>query len=123
MSPWLDLEGWEARSRQIAWVADHLDDLQADFLHIWGIDLDVEAPPGWRFFAMARRTFAYSGVMAARLAEEDRRTAPAPPAARAPARPASGPAPSAHRAGPAGAEVREVSLEQMAAMFPGLIEM
>ncbi|MEV8439186.1 hypothetical protein AB0425_17565 [Actinosynnema sp. NPDC051121] len=117
MSGWLCLQDWEDRVAEIEWVLGHLDDLQADFLHIWGIDLDVdEPPPGWRFFAMCRRTFAYQGVMAGRLAEEDRRQGPRPVS-----HPAT-PAPPATRPGPAGTDVQEMSLEQLQRMHPDLID-
>lgn len=117
MTGWLCLQDWEDRATEIEWVLGYLDDLQSDFLHIWGINLDVdEPPPGWRFFAMARRTFAYSGVMAARLAEEDRRRQPGPVS-----HPAT-PAPPATRPRPAGPAVQEVPLEQLQRMHPDLFD-
>jgi hypothetical protein len=112
----LGLDDWADRVAEIGWVIGHEDDLRADFLHIWGIDLDRDCPPAARFFSLARRTFAYSGVMAARVAEEDRRRE---------ARPVGRPAALAsqtHRAGHAGNGVQEVSLEQLQRMHPDLIE-
>lgn len=57
------------------WTLDHLDDLDADFRVFYRIDgigderfpLGLTAP---RFFALAHRSAAYEGVMAARVAEE-----------------------------------------------------
>jgi hypothetical protein len=51
------------------WVLDHLEDLDADFLALYRIDDfgEMFAP---RFFSLALRTVAFSGVMAARVAAE-----------------------------------------------------
>ncbi|NUU26109.1 MAG: hypothetical protein HOV68_32105 [Streptomycetaceae bacterium] len=115
MSLLLRLDDWDDRLAEIAWVVDHLDDLHADFLAIWGINLDRdEPPPGWRFFPMCRRTFAYPGVMAALLAEEDRRHE-----AQTDHRPVPTPA---RRAPAAGQQPREVSLEEIQRMHPDLID-
>lgn len=51
------------------WVLDHLDDLDADFRVFYRID-DVESLSGPRFLALALRVFAYQGVMAARVADQ-----------------------------------------------------
>lgn len=51
------------------WVLDHLDDLDADFLAIYRVD-DIESLSGPRFLALAARTAAYQGVMAARIAAQ-----------------------------------------------------
>lgn len=74
------------RSEQIAWVLDYWADLDADFLAVYGIDLDGEGISGPRFFALAHRLTAYTGVMAARVEEEraEQPTAPAPTTAAAP---------------------------------------
>lgn len=51
------------------WVLDYLDDLDADFRVFYRID-DIEQLSGPKFFALALRTFAYQGVMAALAASE-----------------------------------------------------
>lgn len=110
-------EDFEDRLAEIGWVVEHLDDLQADFLAIWGIDLDVDEPPyAARFFAMCRRTFSYDGVMAARLAELERRE-PSQPAPRHAAHVPTWATASQHDR-----QVQEVSLEQLARMHPDLID-
>lgn len=53
---------------EVVWVLDHLDDLDADFLRFYRIDItqdDTVDPP--RFFKLAYRLPAYQGVMAARV--------------------------------------------------------
>lgn len=60
----------EERLSQIAWVLDHDADLDADFLAVYGIDLEVNDITGPRYFALAHRLPAYTGVMAARVEEE-----------------------------------------------------
>lgn len=95
-------------------MVDHLDDLHADFLSIWGIDLDTDTSlSGPRFFSLARRTFAYSGVMAARVAAEERDEQPQVTEQGAQHRPA--PVQSGERA-------QEVDLATFRAMHPELIE-
>lgn len=59
------------------WTLEYLDDLDADFLAWYGIDLEHDEISAPRFFALATRLFAYSGVMAAR-AENEREQDPAP---------------------------------------------
>lgn len=56
-------------------MLDHLDDLDADFRVLYGYEGigDERFPDGMtsgRFFALAERTAAYEGVMAARVAAE-----------------------------------------------------
>jgi hypothetical protein len=51
-------------------VLDHLDDLDADFRVFYGLDIDRDDIDGPTFFALARRVFAYGGVMAARFREQ-----------------------------------------------------
>jgi hypothetical protein len=51
------------------WVLDHMDDLDADFRVFYRID-DIEDLSGPRFLALALRVFAYQGVMAARVADQ-----------------------------------------------------
>jgi hypothetical protein len=94
------------------WVLDHLDDLDADFLAIYGIDLeqvDVSAP---RYFALAHRLPAYQGVMAARVEEErdeqDQSSTTTRTSSTQPARQGGG-------------ENREVSLTAFRVMFPGIV--
>lgn len=93
------------------WVLDHQDDIDADFLAIYGIDLeqaDVAAP---RYFALVHRLTAYQGVMAARVEEErdgqDRTT--------------STRTSSTQPAQQGGGENREVSLTAFRVMFPGIV--
>jgi hypothetical protein len=66
-----------ARFREIGWVPDYLDDLDADLLRFYGID-GIDGLPGPRFFALAERVAAYGGVMTAR-AEQHRQAAGAAP--------------------------------------------
>lgn len=54
---------------EILWVTEHLRDLEADFLVFYRI-ADLTQIPSAQFFALALRTPAYSGVMAARMAQE-----------------------------------------------------
>lgn len=51
------------------WVLDYLDDLDADFRAIYGIQ-DFMTLPGPRFFKLACRVTAYEGCMAARVAQQ-----------------------------------------------------
>jgi hypothetical protein len=76
--------GWEARTEQIAWVLVYADDLDADFLAHYGIDLEEDDISARRYLALAQRTFAYSGVMSARAdaQREAEEAAPSTPAAR-----------------------------------------
>ncbi|ANZ35257.1 hypothetical protein BBK82_03380 [Lentzea guizhouensis] len=96
----------------------YLDDLHADFLAIWGIDIHRDTTlTGPEFFALAMRTFAFDGVMTARARAEDKAQqpiqAPATPAAAQPAaRPAA-------QQGPA----QVVELSAFRAMYPGVVEM
>lgn len=66
------------------WVLDHMDDLESDFSVFHRVE-DITALDGPRFFRLAHRIFAYAGVMAARLAEQEKDRSPAP-AARPPGR-------------------------------------
>lgn len=96
------------------WILDHLDDLDADFLAIYGIDLETSEISARRYFALAFRLTAYTGVMAARAeAERDDQ-----PASTAPTRTSSTPAPTGE-----GGETREVSLTAFRMQFPGLVSM
>ena len=54
------------------WVLDHLPDLEADFLVFYRVE-DIEALSGPRFLSLALRVFAYQGVMAARVMEQQER--------------------------------------------------
>ncbi len=95
------------------WVLDHLDDLDADFLAIYRIDLEHDEIPARRFFALAHRLTAYSGVMAARIeAEREERQ----PDRTTPTRTSSTPAPER-----GDSSVTELSLTQFRATFPGLV--
>ena len=55
----------DARLDEVGWIPDYLDDLDADFRAFYG-EPDMLGLSGPRFFALAERTFAYGGVMAAR---------------------------------------------------------
>jgi hypothetical protein len=94
---------------QIVWVLDHLADLDADFLAIYRIDLEEDDISGPRFFSLAHRLPAYSGVMAARIeAERDQQDdRPAPTAA--------------PRQTADSGETKEVSLTAFRVMFPGIV--
>jgi hypothetical protein len=101
---------------QIMWVLDHVDDLDADFLAIYHIDLDRDEITAARYFALAHRLTAYTGVMAAR-AEAEQET---PRTTRTtPTRTSSTPAPERAETG----ETREVSLTAFRMQFPGLVSM
>jgi len=106
------------RMSQVIWVLDHLDDLDADFLAIYGIDLETAEISARRYFALAHRATAYTGVMAAR-AEAERDDQPQPQAATPPTRTSSTAAPERADS----SEVREVSLTAFRMQFPGLVSM
>lgn len=78
--------------------------MDADFLALYGIDLETRTLGARRFLALASRTPAYEGVMAVRLAEEQQTDEPAP-----------------RQPGTSTDQPQEVSVDQMALMFPGLI--
>lgn len=95
------------------WVLDHQDDLDADFLAVYGLDLEQVDISARRYFALAYRLTAYTGVMAARAEEEhDER----PQASTTPTRTSTAPSP---RQG--AGESTEVSLTTFRAQFPGLV--
>lgn len=66
------------RRAQLDWILDHQDDLDADFLAIYGIDLEQQDIGSRRYVQLAQRVTAYQGVMTARLADEQPVEAPAP---------------------------------------------
>jgi len=95
-------------------VPGYLDDLHADFWAIWGIDIHRDTTlTGPEFFAMARRTFSYDGVMTgrARVENEARQRTPA-----------SAPRPAASPAAPQ-EQAQVVDLATFRAMHPGVIGM
>jgi hypothetical protein len=49
------------------WVLEYEDDLDADFLAIYGIDLESASITGPRFFKLATRLPAFEGVFKTRL--------------------------------------------------------
>ena len=98
------------------WVLNYQDDIDADFLAIYGIDLLEQEISARRYFALAYRLTAYQGVMAAR-AEEGREDRPA--ARSTPTRTSETAAPASTERGNSG--VHEVSLTQFRAQFPGLV--
>ena len=68
------------RVGQLGWMLDYLDDIASDMSVFHRID-DVTALDGPRFFRLAWRLSAYTGVMQARVvaeseADHDRPTAP-----------------------------------------------
>ncbi|GGW15745.1 hypothetical protein GCM10018980_51910 [Streptomyces capoamus] len=95
------------------WVLTHLDDIDADFLAIYGLDLEQVEIPARRYFSLAYRLTAYQGVMAARVEEERDE----PPASTTPTRTSTTAPPPRQGAG----ETTEVSLTQFRAQFPGLV--
>jgi hypothetical protein len=121
--PWLKLlddikepectEAVADRAEELLWVLDHLDDLDADFLAIYGIDLEQVEISARRYFALAYRLTAYTGVMAA-VAEEEREPRQA---STTPTRTSTTAAPAQGGSG----ETAEVSLTQFRAQFPGLV--
>jgi hypothetical protein len=60
----------------MAWVLDYADDLDSDFRVFYRKSWDemVATETGPRFFALAYRTGAYQGVMAARYEEQENPT-------------------------------------------------
>lgn len=109
-APWTD--GWGERTNQIAWVLEYERDLDADFLALYGIDLEEDTISAARYFALAHRLPAYSGVMAARV-ENEREQDDAQPY-----QPSTTPA----QAPPTG-QPREVHLTAFRAEFPGFVSM
>lgn len=105
------------RLDQVAWVLDYLDDLDADFLAIYGIDLDQAEISARRYFALAHRLPAYQGVMAARI-EAEREDRPQA-VSHTPTRTSSTPAPT----GADSERPTEVSLTAFRMQFPGLVSM
>jgi len=101
------------RVEELLWVLDHLEDLDADFLAIYGIDLLEQEISAHRYFALAQRLTAYTGVMAARVEEEREEQQ----SSRTPTR-TSSTAPSTRQGA---GESTEVSLTQFRAQFPGLV--
>jgi hypothetical protein len=91
------------------WILDHLDDLDADFLAIYHIDLERDEISARRYFALAHRLPAYQGVLAARQDAErnEPRTTPT--------RTSSAPAPEQR------GDTTELSLTQFRAKFPGWV--
>lgn len=55
------------RAASLSGFLEQLNDLDADFLALYGIDLEVDDISGPRFFLLAARTYAYDGVMRRRL--------------------------------------------------------
>jgi hypothetical protein len=102
------------RIEEVIWVLDYEDDLDADFLAIYGIDLCEQEIGAPRYMALAHRLTAYSGVMAARAEAERERQ----PASSTPTRTSSTPAPAR-----GDGETREVSLTAFRMQFPGLVSM
>jgi hypothetical protein len=107
---WLD--PFAERFAQLDWVLDHEADLDADFLAIYRIDLEQDEITGPRYFALAHRLPAYSGVMASRMeAQRDQQDQGATRSTSAPQQAASS------------GGVKEVSLTAFRVQFPGLVSM
>jgi hypothetical protein len=88
------------------WVVDHLADIESDFSVFHRVD-DPLSLAGPEFFRKTYRLSAYSGVLAARVAATQDRSAPA-----------------TTMSGRGGREKAEhVPLTQLRAMHPDLIEM
>lgn len=101
------------RVAELLWVLDHQEDIDADFLAIYGLDLEHVEISARRYFALAYRLTAYMGVMAAVTEKErDQRQ----PTSTTPTRTSSTAPPSRQGAGET-----EVSLTQFRAQFPGLV--
>ncbi|MER5750617.1 hypothetical protein [Streptomyces sp. NPDC002088] len=96
------------------WILDHVEDLDADFLAIYHLDLEHVEISSRRYFALAHRLPAYQGVMAARIEEE--REAREPTQRTTPTRTQNSAPPPRQSAGET-----EVSLTQFRAQFPGLV--
>ena len=91
-------------------MLDHQEDLDADFLAIYGIDLEQVEISGPRYFALAHRLTAYSGVMAARVDQEQNHGSST-------TRTRGEEAPRRHDS----SESKEVSLTAFRVMFPGIV--
>jgi hypothetical protein len=117
---WAYDHGWPTvladRVSQVMWVLDHEADIDADFLAIYGLDLEHVEITGPRYFALAHRLTAYQGVMAARV-DEERDDPPPQRASTTPTR-TSSTAPPARQGD---SETAEVSLTQFRMQFPGLV--
>lgn len=96
------------------WALDHEADIDADFLAIYGIDLEQADVSGPRYFALAYRLTAYQGVMQARMDEASEQQQPS---SSTPTRTQDTAPPTRQGAG----ETAEVSLTQFRAKFPGLV--
>lgn len=95
-------------------MLDHVDDLAADFRVFYGIDIhrDTELT-GPEFFSLARRVFAYDGVMAVRWRRLEEGDAEQTPERYEPAE-------SQGIGGRRDADV--VDLAAFRVMFPGVVE-
>jgi hypothetical protein len=91
------------------WVLDHQDDIDADFLAIYGIDLDEREISAPRYFALIHRLTAYQGVMAARVEEEQEQSSTTTRTS------------STQPAQQGGSGTKEVSLTAFRVMFPGIV--
>ena len=109
-APWTG--GWTERTEQIVWVPDYERDLDADFLALYGIDLEEDTISAKRYFALAHRLPAYQGVMAARVENEREQDD------QQPYRPSTTPAQA-----PSTGQPREVHLTAFRAEFPGFVSM
>jgi len=98
---------WAARCAQLGWLLDHQDDLDADFLAVYGIDLEQRDIGSRRYVQLAQRLAAFPGVIAARIAAEQQ-DGPAP-------RPAAAAAQTGGR--------EEVDLMAFRLQFPGVVSM
>jgi hypothetical protein len=97
------------RVEELLWVLDHQDDLDADFLAVYHIDLHEQEISARRYFALAQRLTAYTGVLAARLEAERDESRPA------------GAVPTSTTPAPQRGDTTELSLTQFRAHFPGWV--
>lgn len=102
------------RLGQVMWVLDHLDDIDADFLAIYRIDLERDEVSARRYFALVHRLAAYHGVMAARIEAE--RAEQSPGTSSTPTRTSSTPAPAR-----GDSSRTELTLTQFRAQYPGWV--
>jgi hypothetical protein len=60
---------------EVLWIPDYLEDLDADFRALYGID-DPWLMPAWQFCNLAMRVFFYQGAMTFRATEQSEEAQP-----------------------------------------------
>lgn len=58
------------RAEELAWIAQYVDDVECDFLAVYGIADPLTSLPGPRFFQYAARLPHYQGVIRDRAMQE-----------------------------------------------------